>query len=233
MSDYDIAEFEDIENEEKQSVWDISDKSTEAYSKANEMNALKHGLYASIPIRCKAEDCPYADVCPVQKDGLTTRGEHCVIEASTVENLAQKYMEEYEVTQEDITDMGMIRNLVNLDISIFRCEKKLAIDADIVQQVVIGLTEDGREIRQPQINLAYDLQDRLINRRQKTLSLLNGTRKDKAKTNQAEKLDPSQLISDMKNKLDAFENDNVIDVTETKDVDETEEDSEETSEKKE
>lgn len=198
-----------------ETAWELSEKGREAMAIAGHMAKLKHGLYATIPIRCKAGDCPYADVCRIQIMGKAPQGDHCPVETSTIEELVKRYMAEFEVEEKDMVDISMIRNLVDIDISILRCNKKLATDAEVVQNIVIAVTEEGQPIRQPQINKAYELQDRLLNRRQKILSLLNGTRKDK-KDDEAVIQDPSSIIANMKNQLNKFaeEKNNTIDVTE-------------------
>jgi len=197
-------------------AWQLSGKGREAMALAGHLVNLKHGLYASIPIRCKANNCPYADICPIMKAGKAPFGEICPIEAATIEELIKRYMAEFKVEEEDMVDITMIRNLVDIDISLLRCNKKLALDAEIVQDIVVGLSEEGQPILQPQINKAYELQDRLLNRRQKILSLLQGTRKDKAQAGQMSNFDPSSAIAKMKSQLDKFreEKNKIIDVTE-------------------
>lgn len=203
-------------------AWDMSPEGRRAKAISDQLSTLKHGLYASVPIRCKEDECPYAEVCPLIKMKETTYGDPCPIEVSTIENLVKRYMAEFEVEESDMVDITMIRNLVDLDISLLRCNKKLAKDAEIVQDIVIGLTEEGQPIRQPQINKAYELQSRLLQRRQQTLRLLQGTRKDKAEAGRTNNLDPSSVISDMRAQLDKFkeEKENTIDVTESIEVEE-------------
>jgi hypothetical protein len=196
-------------------AWQLSEEGRKAKELAGHLSNLRHGFYATIPIRCKADECPYADVCPIFKMGKAPYGEVCPVEAATVEELTKRYIKEFDVNEEDMVDVSMIRNLVDIDISILRCNKKLAIDADIVQDVIVGITEQGQAITQPQINKAYDLQERLLNRREKILTLMQGTRKDKVQAGQAANLDPSTIIADMKAQLDKFreEKENTIDIT--------------------
>ena len=206
-------------------AWDMSEKGKRAKAISDQLSTLKHGLYASVPIRCKEDECPYSEVCPLIKMDETSYGDPCPIEVSTIEDLVKRYMEEFEVEEGDIVDITMIRNLVDIDISLLRCNKKLAKDAEVVQNIVIGITEEGEPIRQPQINKAYDLQSRLIKRRQQTLRLLQGTRKDKAEAGKINNLDPSSIISDMRNQLNEFkeEKKNTIDVTDSVEIEEEEE----------
>ena len=199
-------------------AWQLSEQGEKAMKIASEMNTLKHGLYASVPIRCKASGCPYADVCPIQEMGEAPKGDKCPVEASTIEDLVERYMSEFGVEENDMVDISMIRNLVDIDISLLRCNKKLALDADVVQDVVVGLTEDGQPISQPQINKAYELQQKLLRKRHRILTLLHGTRKDKAEAEGVTIADPSEVISEMKERLNKFKEkeESVIDVSDKK-----------------
>ena len=80
--------------------------------------------------------------------------------------------------------------------------KKLATDPDVVKNVVVAVTEEGSPITMPQINKAYELQQKLVRQRQQTLRLLNSTPKDKAEEGSIEKIDPSSMIAQMKQRLE-------------------------------
>ena len=186
--------------DERDDAWGFSKKGKEALAKANHMNKLKHGFYASIPILCKGKECPYTDACYIQK-GEYPKGEPCPVEASTIEKLVEKYCKEFEVTEDEMVDISMIKNLVNIDISLTRCDKKLATDPDIVKQVVISVTEDGQPIRKPEIDKSYELRDKLWRQRRNILNDLMGTRKAKAETEQESNQDPSSIVAKMKEKI--------------------------------
>lgn len=203
-----------IEELRENGVWQLSDKGKEAKAIAMQMNMMKNGLYSSIPIRCKGEGCPYKDSCQLFMMDKAPEGELCPIEISTIEQLAEKYMEELDIQQGDMIDISMVRDVIDTDISIMRCNKKLATDADIVSQVIAGVSEDGNAFFRPEVHKAYDLQMRLIKQRRELLEDLHATRKEKAKDDQNEKFDPSVYIANLKKKAAQFkEDENVIDVT--------------------
>ena len=203
------------QNLPEQKVWDLSEKGREAVSIANQMRHLQHGLYASIPIRCKANDCPYSDQCYLLPKDKAPKGEPCPIEVATIEQLVEKYAEDLDISMENMIDISMLRDLVDIDISITRCNKKLAVDADVVEEVVVAVSEDGQPLTKPEINKAYDLHDRLLNRKKRILNDLNATRKDKAKQGVDQDFNVSSFISKLKDRA-SEKKDNTIDVTEEK-----------------
>ncbi len=189
---------------------------------ANHMNQMDHGLYASIPIKCKSEECPYADSCRLVEQGLAPYGETCPVEASTIEQLVQRYCEEMEVEPGNMVDISLIRDLVDIDVSIARCNRKLAVTPDIVQDVVVAVTEDGHPVMQPEIHKAYELQNKYLRQRREILRLLNATRKDKAETEQDTAIDPSSMVVEMKKRIEDLEDqeENVINIEEEVEVEE-------------
>lgn len=191
-----------IDELKEKGVWQLSEQGRRAKQIAMHMNNMKNGLYASIPIRCKGDNCPYIDSCPIYRLGEAPVGELCPVEISTIEQLAEKYIEELEIEPSDMIDISMIRDVVDMDISIMRCNKKLATDADIVQQVIVGVNEDGDPFRKPEVHKAYELQMRLIKQRRKLLEDLHGTRKEKAKDDRSKSFDISEYIAKLRKRAE-------------------------------
>jgi hypothetical protein len=181
-----------------ESVWELSEKGREAVSIANQMKHLQHGLYASIPIRCKGDDCPYSDQCYLLTKDKAPYGEPCPIEIATIEQLVERYAKDLDISMDNMVDISQLKDLVDIDISIARCNKKLAVDADIVEDIVVAVTEDGRSFTKPEINKAYDLQDKLLKRKKNILNDLNATRKAKAKQGVDQDFNVSSFISELR-----------------------------------
>lgn len=196
----------------------VSKDSKEAIGIAASLNNLKHGLYAHIPILCHADNCPYSGVCKLNQMDKAPEGDQCPVEIALINDLMQKYYEEFDIQKDDAVDATMIRNLINIDVQIVRSIKRQAVEGDIISHVVVGVSEDGEPIRRPEINVSYDLQEKLMNRRERILRMLNSTRKDKAQEDKLTDLDPSQLVNMMKERLEKHD-DSVIDV-DGEDVDE-------------
>lgn len=181
-------------------VWNYSEKGKKAMSKAARMGKLKHGLYASIPILCKVDECPYSDACYIGVDDRP-KGEPCPVEASTIEQMVNDYCESLDVSKDDAVELSMVRALVDAEISILRCNKKLAVDPDVVKREVITVTEDDRPITRPEISKAYDLQGRLVRQKNEILRELNATPKAKADTDANSNQDASSIVATMKKNL--------------------------------
>jgi hypothetical protein len=181
-------------------AWNLSEKGKKAMAKANHMNQLKHGLYASIPILCKGEECPYSDACYIEEDERP-KTDPCPIEASTIEKLVEDYTEDLGIDEDDAMARSMIRMLVSTDISITRCEKKLAVDPDIVKNVIVAVTEDGRPLTKPEIDKAYELQNKLARQRNQIMKDLLATPKSRAQIEDNTDKDPSSIVATMKKNL--------------------------------
>lgn len=181
-------------------VWGMTEKGKRALRKSNHMNRLKHGMYAAIPILCKKKECPYTDVCYLDIEERP-KGEKCPVEASTIEKLVDDYCQDLEVSKDDAIELSMVRNLIDIDISILRCNKKLAVDADIVKNVVVAVTENDTPITKPEIAKAYELQNRLVYQRNQLLRELNSTPKAKADSESNNIEDASTIVAMMKANL--------------------------------
>lgn len=174
--------------------WKISEKGMRAVNMAAAMANTKHGLYASIPLLCKAEACPYADVCPLVSIDMAPQGERCPLEIARILKKYQDYTTDLDIdpVNGNIIDLTLVKDLIDLDIQIIRADNKMAIDGDFIQEVVIGISEaTGEAITSPAIHKAVEYKDRLLKKRHDVLQLLNSTRKDKAGDKLTVSIDPS------------------------------------------
>jgi len=177
--------------------WKVSEKGLEAIKVAVAMTQTKHGLYASIPMLCKAEECPYAKVCPLVDMEMAPRGERCPLEIAMILNKFEEYSKHFGVTEEDTVDLGLIRDLIDYDIQLFRADNKIAIEGDFVEDVVVTVTESGEVITNPQLSKATEYKEKIQAKRYKVLELMNSTRKDKAGSKLTVTLDPSTYAAQL------------------------------------
>jgi hypothetical protein len=189
--------MESMTNVEMPSSWKLSDKGRDAIKLAVGMAQTKHGLYASIPMLCKAEACPYATVCPLVEMGAAPKGERCPLEIATILKQFEEYKEEFSVDEDNIVDMGFVKDLIDCDIQTFRAENKMAVDGDFLEDVVVTVTEGGEEISNPQISKAAEYKERVQTKKHKILQLMHSTRKDKAGDKLSIVLDPSSYASQL------------------------------------
>lgn len=193
------------------STWKLSQDSKQAVRDAVAMQRTKHGLYASIPMLCKAEKCPYADVCPLVEMGKAPEGERCPLEIATILNKFEDYSREFQIDDTNVVDMNLVKDLIDCDVQIQRAENKMAVDGDFIEDMVVTVTESGEVITNPQLSKASEYKEKVMNKKHKILELMHSTRKSKAGDKLTVQLDPStyaaQLMKDMQN----MSNEDIID----------------------
>lgn len=194
----DIAE---IDGTKLPSAWKLSEKGLRAISVANEMQKTTHALYASIPLLCQAESCPYAKVCPLVDADLAPYGERCPMEIAMILKKYEEYSAEFGIEEKNAVDVSLIKDLIDYDIQLFRAENKIAITGDFVEDVVIAVDKMGNEISNPQLSQATLYKDKIVAKRFKILELMNSTRKDKAGEKLTVNYDPSTYAAELLSKV--------------------------------
>lgn len=182
---------------EMPSSWKLSDKGKEAIQLAVSMAHTKHGLYASIPMLCKGQRCPYAKVCPLMDMGAAPDGERCPLEIAMILQKFEEYKDEFGIDEHNIVDMNLTKDLIDCDIQIFRSENKMAVDGDFLEEYVITVTESGEEIKDNRISKAAEYKEKIQTKKHKILTMMNSTRKDKAGDKLTVQLDPSTYASQL------------------------------------
>lgn len=195
------AEVASLTNVELPKAWKISDKGKEAIKIAVGMSKTKHGLYASIPMLCKAESCQYAKVCPLVEMGQAPEGERCPLEIAMILKRYEEYSDEFGVDDSNTVDMSLIKDLIDYDIQLFRAENKIAIQGDFVEDIVVDVTKSGEVITAPQLSQATQYKDKIMAKRFKILELMNSTRKDKAGDKLSVQFDPSTYAAQLMAKV--------------------------------
>lgn len=160
-------------------IWGHSSVGMQAKQAAMTMLSTKSGLYAKIPIVCKTDDCPYASSCNLLPYGLAPLGEKCPWETAMIETRYQAYVEDYDLDEASFTDKTIISELVNIDIMLERTKALLSAEQVPITEVVAGMTESGEEFTRPEISKAYELYERNLNRRDKILESMLGTRRSR------------------------------------------------------
>ena len=89
-----IANRENFEANIK-NLWGHSATGVEAKKAAMTMLSTKTGMYAKIPIICKADSCPYAETCPLLAYDLAPLGEFCPIETAQIELRYEGYAKDF------------------------------------------------------------------------------------------------------------------------------------------
>lgn len=162
-------------------AWQSSGKGLANRKRAQANVSLKHGLFAGVPIICRGEQCPYFQTCFIPEDDLQI-GERCPIEIATILERFDRHCLSLNIDADsinDTVDAGIVKDVVDIEIMILRCDNLLAINGNLIDEVVAGVTPKGQEIMRPEINKAVELKQELRRERTRLLNQLNATRKDK------------------------------------------------------
>ena len=167
------------------------------------------GAAAKVPLMCGGpEICPFTDDCPFVEINKIPVGRKCPIEKELIAYWTAKYMDEFEIDEKNQSEISLITELAELDIYDYRCSMILsrAENAELTQEIVVGVNADGNAIYNEDIHKAFELKERIKKRKQTILESLVGTRKEKYKRDAALKKrsvdDPSTQAATLKKKLD-------------------------------
>lgn len=174
--------------------WNRSPLGREAEKAAMSMLSTRHGLYARIPIYCKGETCPYSHQCELLPAGLAPVGERCPVETARIANEYAGYAEDFDIDNASQTDKVLLSEIVSMDILASRATALMAKEMTPVQDIVVGVSEQGQEIVQPSVSKAWEAYQAISKRRNEILQLMQATRKDKAKNNDD---DTTQSVTDI------------------------------------
>ena len=177
--------------------WKMSEESKEAITSAVAMMNTEYGLYATIPLICKGEDCIYAKLFPEMHGDLSVSGERCPVEIALIMTKYSQYKNELGIEEGDAVDMSILRDVIDYDIQIVRAENKMAIEGDFVKDVTVGISQTGVPIIQEQITQAAEYKDKIQKKRNDALKMLNSTRKDKAGEKLNLVMDPSTYATQL------------------------------------
>lgn len=181
-------------------AWTRNPEAVQAIEIAKRLRKTKHGMYASVPIICKAEGCPYAEQCELQQMGLAPFAEKCPMEIAAIEDLFQRYCGDMNIDPTDPkqqVDSIMVKEVVDIDISMLRCDKKMAISADFIIDQVVNVDDEGNAISRQELHPLTEYKEKLRAQKFKTLNLLNSTRKDKEGSKLQVVFDPSERAAEM------------------------------------
>lgn len=208
------------------SQWRMNEKGMEALKIAKAMNSTQTGMYANIPIVCNGKRCPFIKTCGIESAGMNVeeiKGQRCPLEIADITKKFQWYVNHLGVEPDNIVDLGMVKELVDIDMMLERANKRMAAEGDFVEMVVVGVDENGTPLTKPELRKSVEFKERTQKRKDTLLQLLNSTRKDKAGSKIQLEMDPSTYaatLMEKKKQLDALRNDDtIIDVTDSGDLD--------------
>lgn len=186
------------ENFEKNltNVWGYSEKGVEAKKAAMSMLSTKTGMYARIPLVCKADGCPYAESCSLLPYNLAPFGEPCPMETAQIELRYAGYEKDFGIDMSSFTDKNLVSDLINHDIMLERCKALLNKEGVLVVEVFAGVTEQGDVYTRPEVSKHWEAYERIQKKRNDIYDLMMATRKNKkGESNEADSL--TMMMADM------------------------------------
>lgn len=195
---------------------DIAIKADEAKIIHSRLIGVKWGgAAAKVPLMCGgAGVCPFDIECPfVELEKATGErkvpvGRKCPIEMELIAYWTAKYIDEFDVDTNNQSEVSLITELAELDIFDYRTSMILsrAENAEMTQEITVGMDTEGNPISNEEIHKAWELKERVKNRKQKILESLVGTRKEQYKRDAALKKrtqkDPSTQAAELKESLE-------------------------------
>lgn len=160
-------------------TWHLSDRAKQALELARKHRRTRHGLFSSVPLICRGPECPYASTCPLFQADLAPLDERCPLEIAMIEERFEAYTASLNVQPEDVVDLTLLRDLINAEIVIERCDKLIAESGSMIQEVIATVsTKTETPYYRPEIHKALEIRERYEKRKDNLLQLLNSTRKD-------------------------------------------------------
>lgn len=156
---------------------------------------MSAGVLFTFLLECKAEKCIYGASCPFYSTKKFPKGEKCPMERALAEKWTREYMEQFDVSFKERTDVTMIQTLVETDIEIMRAKAELASEG--FREVVVTETETSKTFSKKLNDLVMAV-EKWHEKRMRILKALNATRESGAK----KVSDPSVLAAKMKQKLE-------------------------------
>jgi hypothetical protein len=162
-------------------------------------NKVKAAMFASIPMRCRGSKCPIKNACPLYQKGIAPVGKKCPIEMAMVIQFTKDYQDELGVDENNMTEMAIIRQMVNQEVQQFRVSNRLA-DEDFMVENPVGIDKDGNVIVKKELHQAIEYEDRIHKRLREYRKELMATREMRAKVGQGV-VDSAQAISNIMHEL--------------------------------
>lgn len=177
-------------------MWGYSEVGVEAKKAAMSMLATKTGMYARIPLLCKADSCPYAESCLLLSHNLAPMGEPCPMETAQIEMRYAGYDKDFNIEAGSFTDKNLISDLINHDIMLERCKALLTKEGVLVQDVFAGTNEQGEVFYRPEVSKHWEAYERVQKKRNEIYDLMMATRKNrKGEDNSEDSL--TKMMADM------------------------------------
>ena len=178
-------------------AWGYTTKGIEAKRAAMTMLSTKTGMYARIPLTCKAEDCPYSASCRLLPYDLAPIGEFCPVETAQIEMRYINYDKDFELEKGSFTDQCLVAEIIHCEIMMERCKALLAKEGVMVVEYTVGITEKGDSWTRQEVSVAWQAYEKASKRRNEALQLMMATRRDKKDDGDQKQKSLSELFAEI------------------------------------
>lgn len=172
-----------------------TDEEREAAVELVRPSRVKHTIFSAIPMTCEGPLCEYASTCPLMQKNIAPLGKPCPIEMSIVFTFGQELCREWGVDQDNLGEMGMVRDYVDQEVQQLRKTKILAKEHFIMENVA-GVDQEGNIITKKELHLAIPYEDAIHRRKERIRNAFLATREARAKAGQGH-LDPAQTVANL------------------------------------
>ncbi len=189
---------------------DMSFTEEEALKIRGHLAKMSTGSTSMVPMICSPL-CAWRMRCEFYKMNRAPFGRACLWEVNLLREWGTSYFNEYEVDPNNFTEVGMINELAEIEIYLWRLNQSLAKpeNAELVTDNVVGMSREGEPIIQKQLSVFLEAKERLYARKSKLIKLMVGDRQEKYKREAAlkvrEEADPSSTMAELRGKLEKLQ----------------------------
>lgn len=160
--------------------------------------STKIAIYSDIPISCRGDRCLYSETCYYWIRGEIKIGDRCLPEIASVINKLTFYKSNLKIADDNFIDMMLLKDLIECDLVIDRCNKILAM-TDMIIEEDMAINSKGDKIQRGNINGAQLILDSTTKRRLVILKELNATPNARSKSGTgSDKIDISKVLIQLK-----------------------------------
>lgn len=178
-------------------LWDDDKRRKVAEIRSNSRS--KTAIFTAIPMECHGAKCVFASSCAFFANDVAPVGHLCPYEVDIVVDFMADFIEQFDVPDDNLVELSMVRDLVDQEVQYYR-KTKLLSQEHFIQDNIVGVDSDGDPVVQKQLHLATDLEDKLHKRRQQLFKVFLATRESRVKSG-AIQLDSAQMIANLMNQV--------------------------------
>jgi hypothetical protein len=165
---------------------------------ASEGNA--YGLQNKLPLICRGDQCPYAEICVYQRMGIAPVGFGCPDEKIVIDQMVTSLVRELQVDPENAVELDMIADYIDAALQEMRAQKELAIRGQ-TQEVVVQIDPaTGQTFTETRESAILNVKERAQRRKDSIRKSFLATREMRARYKVSEDEDRSRREAELRAK---------------------------------